>query len=106
MNINIKATNTTLTPTIKRFIEDKLSTLEAFLKPEDVIRAELEIDKKHRSGLLFRAEIDIQPRGRYADARAEDFYIAFDMVIEKIKEQLVKQKGKRLSLRRKLKKRI
>ena len=101
MNINIKATKTTLSSTIKQFVEDKSEGLSKFLKSEDKIRVELEVDKKHHSGLIFRAEIDIQPHGLYAEARGNDFYEAFDLVIPKIKEQLVKQKDKRLSERRK-----
>ena len=100
MNINIKATNTTLTPAIKSFIEDKLSVLEVFVKSEDKIRVELEVLKKHRTGMTFRAEVDIQPHGHYAESYGMDFYAAMDMVMPKIKEQLSKQKDKKVSLRR------
>ncbi len=100
MNINIKATKTTLTPSIKQFVEDKIQSLETFIKSEDKIRVELEVDKKHSSGKIYRAEVDIQPHGHYAEAFAEDFYAAFDLVMPKIKEQLAKQKDKRVSLRR------
>ncbi|MBI3231591.1 MAG: ribosome-associated translation inhibitor RaiA [Candidatus Doudnabacteria bacterium] len=101
VNINIKATKTSLTPAIKQFVEDKLGTLSKFLRPEDKIHVELEVNKKHHSGSIFRAEIDIQPHGHYAEAVGEDLYAAFDLVIPKIKEQLVKKKDKRLSERRK-----
>jgi ribosomal subunit interface protein len=100
VNINIKATKTTLTPSIREFVEDKLQALETFIKPEDKIRVEMEVDKKHSSGKIYRAEVDIQPHGHYAEAYAEDFYAAFDLVMPKIKEQLAKQKDKRVSLRR------
>ncbi|MBL8030008.1 MAG: ribosome-associated translation inhibitor RaiA [Candidatus Doudnabacteria bacterium] len=103
MNLNIKATNTTATPAIKQFIEEKLSSLEKFLRPEDKIRVELEVSKKHHTGLVHRAEIDIQPHGYYADSRGVDFYAAMDLVMPKIKEQLVKQKDKKVSERRKVK---
>lgn len=97
MNINIKATKTTLTPSIKQFVEDKLTILEKFVREEDKIRVEIEVDKKHHTGLVFRAEIDIQPRGLYAEARGEDFYSAMDLVVPKIKEQLAKAKDKKVS---------
>jgi putative sigma-54 modulation protein len=100
MNINIKATNTTLTPAIREFIEEKLQQISKFIKPEDKIRIELEMEKKHKSGLVFRTEVDIQPKGHYAEARAADFYSAMDLVIPKIKEQLTKAKDKKVSARR------
>lgn len=103
MNIIIKATNTTLTPAIKVFIEEKLNSLSKFLRPEEKIHVELEVDKKHRSGLIFRAEIDFQPHGHFAEARGNDFYEAFDLLLPKIKEQLTKEKDKRVSLRKRRK---
>lgn len=102
MNITIKASNTTLTDGIKQAVEDKISVLEPFLKSEDKIHVEIEVDPKHNSGDIFRAEIGIQPHGEFADAKAADMYEAIDMVIPKIREQLSRKKDKKISLRRRL----
>ncbi|HMR55153.1 MAG TPA: ribosome-associated translation inhibitor RaiA [Candidatus Doudnabacteria bacterium] len=102
MKINIKATNTTLTPTIKSNVESKLSVIEKFTRPEDVIYVELAEDTHHQSGMFFRVDIQISPHGIYADANGNDFYEALDLVIPKIQTQLTKSKDKKISLRRRL----
>ncbi len=102
MNINIKATNTTVTDAIRADIESKLATLEKFLKPEDVVYVELEVDRHHQSGEVQRVEIRIQPHGHYADALADNFYAALDLALPKMREQLTKEKDKKISLRRRL----
>ncbi len=89
---------------MRDFIEEKVGALSNFIRPEDKIRVELEMDKKHSSGFVFRAEIDIQPHGHFADARGNDFYEAFDLMLPKIREQLTREKDKRVSLRRRKRK--
>lgn len=102
MNIIIKATNTTLTDAIRQTIESKLLPIESFLRPEDKVHVEIEEDTKHKSGLFSRVEINIAPHGYFADAVGNDFYEAMDLVLPKIKQQITKQKDKRLSLRRRI----
>ncbi len=104
MNINIKATHTTLTQSMRDFIQEKFNTLEKFIRPEEKIYVELDREKKHTSGLVFRVEVNFQPHGHYAEARGNDFYEAFDLLIPKIKEQITKEKDKFVSLRRRRKK--
>ena len=100
MNINIKATNTTLTDAIQDSIYEKMQSIEGFLKPEDKVYVEFGEDTRHKSGLFSRVEIRITPHGQYAEAYGNDFYEAIDLAIPKIKQQLSKEKGKKLTLRR------
>ncbi len=102
MNINIKATNTTLTPSIRQSIEDKLANLEGFMRPEDIIQVELEEITRHKNGMTSRVEVHIRPHGQYAEGFGNDFHEALDLVIPKIREQLSRNKDKRVSLRRRL----
>ncbi len=102
MKINIKATNTTLTDSIRSNIESKLGIIEKYIRPEDVIFVELAEDSKHQSGQFFRVDIQISPHNIYADARGNDFYEALDLAVPKIQTQLSKTKDKKISLRRRL----
>lgn len=102
MNINIKATNTTLTDSMKADVTDKVAVIEKFLKEEDTVYVEFDVDTRHKSGDIQRAEIRISPRGYYAESYGSDVYEALDLAIPKIREQLTKEKDKKISLRRKL----
>lgn len=100
MNLTIKATKTTLTPAIKENVAEKLGVLEKFLRSEDKIHVELEVNKRHTSGQLFRVEVTVHPHGHFAESRGNDFYEALDLLIPKIKEQFVKEKDKRVTSRK------
>lgn len=101
MNIAIKATNLDLTPAIKEYAEEKVGNLEKFIAPIEA-KIELERDRKHHSGEVFRAEVTLVMGGRLlrADATAEDMYAAIDLTIPKIKEQISKFKDKRTTLQK------
>lgn len=100
MNLTIKATKTTLTLGIKSAIADKLSVLDKFLKQEDKVHVECEVDKHHKTGPVYRAEVTIHPHGFFAESFGADFYEALDLVVPKIKQQMVKVKDKRVSRRK------
>ena len=102
MNLNIKATKTTLTPGLQADIESKLSVLEPFLRTEDKIHVEVEARASHNNTEEFRAEINIQPGGYYAESSGSDIYEAIDLLLPKIRQQLTREKDKKVSLRRKL----
>ncbi len=90
-----------LTPSVKQYVNDKIGNLQKYLGTLDA-RVELERDKHHQSGLVFRAEVMLLVGGRNmrADAKGEDIYAAIDLVIPKVKEQIGKFKDKRKTLAR------
>lgn len=99
MNIAIKGTNLELTGEMKDFAEDKIGALAKFIDAMDA-KVELERDRKHNSGNVFRAEVILVVGGKQmvADANATDIFAAIDLVIPKIKEQISKFKDKKKTL--------
>lgn len=102
MNISIKATHLELTSLVKEYVEEKVGNLGKFIVAQEA-KVELDRDKHHRTGDVFRAEVMLIVGGKVmrADAEAEDIYAALDLVMPKLKEQIAKFKDKRMTLRRK-----
>jgi putative sigma-54 modulation protein len=101
MNIAIKATHFDMTEPVKEYAEEKVGALEKYM---DGLQAhiELERDRKHSSGAVFRAEVMLVAGGKQmiADATSEDMYAAIDLVIPKLREQITKFKDKRGTLQK------
>jgi len=102
MNLDIKATNLTLTPAIKQYIENKVDGLSKFLERWDKsgkVNIYFEIEKitnHHNKGELFRAEfnVDLGEKKLRAEHTADDAYKAIDKVKDVMKEEIVKYKEK------------
>jgi putative sigma-54 modulation protein len=101
MNIAIKGTNLTLTPSVKQYVNDKIGHLAKFIVATEA-KVELEREKHHKTGLVFRAEVMLVVGGKVmrAEINAEDIYAAIDLLIPKLKEQIGKFKDKRQTLTR------
>lgn len=102
MKINIRTAKTSLTPAIQQSVESKFAPLEEFIKPEDTVYVEIEANASHNNEQQYKVEASIKPAGHYADSVGSDMYEALDLLIPKIRQQLTKEKDKRVSLRRKL----
>lgn len=100
MNLNIKTTNTTLTPAIRDYFESKLLMLDKvidFSRDDVYIQAELgKTTHHHLKGDVFRAEINLSIAGD--DYRAvcekDDLYAAIDEVKDIIGQEVKKGKDK------------
>lgn len=109
MQINIKATNFELTPEINDYINKKIGGLEKFIEfagSSAQIWVEVgRTTKHHRTGNIFRAEIQIRlphwDKGVRAEAENYDLYAAIDEAREEMKRELGKIKDKKISLIRK-----
>jgi ribosomal subunit interface protein len=104
-SINIKATHTALSQSVEDYVAKKINSFSKYLDESSNVHVELE-QGKDKSGQKYRAEITVIPhsshKGIYADARGNDFYEAIDLCMPKIKEQVMKQKDRWVTERRKL----
>lgn len=108
MTINIKATNTELTPAISTYVEEKVLGLDKFIVAEDPesVLANVEIGlstKHHQSGKVFRAEINLHIAGKYlrAVSEQEDLYAAIDDMRDQVAREITSFKNKERDLFRK-----
>ncbi len=100
VTVNIVFKNTDPSDSIKKYIQENIDKLAHFLREENTIHVEFEADPAHKSGPFYRAEITIMPKSEiYAEAFGNDFFEAVDLLMPKIKEQLVRLKEKRVTER-------
>ncbi len=88
-----------LTPSVKQYVNEKIGNLGKYIVATDA-KVELDRDKHHKSGQVFRAEVMLLVGGKLmrAETTGEDIYSAIDLVIPKIKEQIGKFKDKKMTL--------
>ena len=103
MKLNIKATGITLTTSISEYIEKKINMLDKFFRGIDDVLVNVEVGKTsrhHKSGDIFRAEIQITADGQtyYASSETEDLYATVDEVKDKIVTELTSKRKKTLRL--------
>lgn len=104
MRINTKATNIEITPAIADYVEKKFSAFDRFASSENS-RCDVEVGKTtqhHRSGDVFRAEVNLHIEGKsfYAVSEKDDLYAAIDVVKDEIIRQVTSEKDKSHTLYR------
>jgi len=102
MNINIKTTAISLTPSISEYVNKKMESVKKFLESDPSAICDFEVGKTtqhHKSGDIFRAEAHIVAAKRdiYAQSEQSDLYAAIDAVRDEVMHRLTSDKGKRLS---------
>ncbi len=100
MKTSIKFTKLILSDADSGYIEKKAGLLEKYIESTgNNIHAYIELEKnvKHRSGDIFRAEIQLRwPQGDIrAESRGETWRISFDGSRKKMRREIMKHKGKR-----------
>ena len=101
MKITIKGTNIKLTPEIYHLINEKIGTLDKFIKDVNpaLIKADVEVGittRHHQQGDIYRAEVNIGLPGNNlrAEAERENIDLAITEVKDELQRQLKKYKGK------------
>jgi putative sigma-54 modulation protein len=102
MKILIQGTSIELTSHLKQYIEDKVGSLEKFLKrfDSDIIEARVEVGKTkgdQRQGEIFRAEINLTIGGDLlrAEQTAESVQAAVDLVKDEMSDKIKHYKDKK-----------
>lgn len=109
MILNIKATQVELTPALKEYVEQKIGSLDRFLKRwehEGEIEAWIEVgrtSRHHHKGDVFRAEVTVrmpQKKVLRADDENMDVRTAIDMVRDKVFQEIKKYREREEAKRR------
>lgn len=103
MNINIKTTTISLTPSISDYVEKHLVSVKDFLKNDSTAKCDLELAKvsnHHKHGDIFKAEIHIIAKDQniYVNVEKEDLYAAIDILRDEVIRKLKSVKDKKISL--------
>ncbi|MEN9622030.1 MAG: hypothetical protein RLZZ67_464 [Candidatus Parcubacteria bacterium] len=100
----VKGTGITLTPSIDTAIDKIVEALDKYVTAADTSALiEIEVAKTtnhHRSGDIFRAEINFRSKigNIRAEAEREDLYIALSAVKDEIAESLRSRKAKKVDI--------
>ena len=94
MRITITGRNIELTSGIKEAVEDKLSKLEKYFKPDTDVNVTLSVEKDRQ-----KIEVTIPTKGHTirAEEVSNDMYVSIDLVEETLERQLIKYRTKIIS---------
>ena len=94
MRITISGRNIELTEGLKQAVEEKLSKLEKFFKPDTDVYVTLSVEKDRQ-----KIEVTIPAKGHVirSEQVSNDMYVSIDLVEEVIERQLKKYKNKIVS---------
>jgi ribosomal subunit interface protein len=102
MNINIKTTAISLTPSISDYIDKKMEPVKKLFENDPSATCNFEVGKTtqhHKSGDVFRAEAHIVAAKRdiYSESEQSDLYVAIDAVRDEVMRRISSDKIKRIS---------
>ena len=91
MQTTISGQHMDVTPALKEYVKSKLERIERHFDDVSSSNVVLHVEKKRHC-----AEVTVSAKGAmlHANAQAEDMYTAIDAMIDKLDNQIRKQKGK------------
>jgi len=104
MKIQIKGTNTYITDETSDYLHKKIDMLEKFVDPNDTsVLCEVEIGRTtnhHKSGDIFRTEINLRQDGKHFRAVAEEESVlaSIDFAKDEMSVELSNYKNKKITL--------
>lgn len=102
MQINIDASKIDMTPSLKKYAEEKIGSLERFVSRYEEESGEVEVflelsrsTKHHKSGEVFYAEamMQLSKKGLRVECFDEDIRSAIDKVKDMLREEIVEYKN-------------
>lgn len=100
--ISTKATNITITPELESLIEQKFAPLGRLIDERQEASCQIELEKvaAHQSGRIYRAEVNFTSGGKLfrTEATEEQIEKAIDEARSELKNELLREHGKRQSL--------
>lgn len=105
MKVTIKTTNLKLSPGVKKVIEEKIATLDKFIRHIDTsvdgfIEVALET-RHHKKGKIYYAEANIKVPGKIisSEAREKNIYRAIDEIKDELQRLLKEYKKRKIAKR-------
>ncbi|MDD5431105.1 MAG: ribosome-associated translation inhibitor RaiA [Candidatus Pacebacteria bacterium] len=107
MRLDIELKNLDSTPSIKEYIEERILALDQYTKrweEEGAVSAKFELARTtnhHHKGRVYYAEINLTMGGKFlrAEDEGDDVHAVIDKVKDRIKEEILKYKGKKENVR-------
>ena len=100
MKIILHAKNFEITPSLQKFVDQKIASLAKFFKEEPTfLEARVEVGRPslhHKKGLVFYAEINVKFGKNLLRSTVEDFDVrtALDKARDKMETQIIKIKSR------------
>ncbi|MFA5185612.1 MAG: ribosome-associated translation inhibitor RaiA [Patescibacteria group bacterium] len=103
MTINIRAVGMELTPAIREYVEEKMTSVEKFIDGILIMDVDIGLDTQHHNkGEIYSCSVTVQLPGDVikVEKTEKNLYKAIDKVKDHLRESVIKAKEKKRDERR------